>query len=263
MLLMVIMIMLINGNKDDNNNDSNDDGMVSSVSCNDDDITDWLHHSLNSFFSTLTVSTPLATTSIAWPFTSSGVRSSLVSKYVSTGTTKMQKSRDQNGLQFSVFFRCIWIVSANNGHHVEFQKKPSPPSRVTISTHPNFPLHSLSVLDRKSKMVAMIQRTTKTNTKTKHSITAFRSPQNKPALKIKVTNIVSSKNYLTLQPIQVSSSCVYELSVEGWVKGTWVSRNPIKFHQPLTLPQPTPSLPPPPPPSIFWPYKQQWGTRRA
>ena len=93
----------------------------------------------------------------------------------------------------------------------------------------------------------LIQRTTKTNTETKHRITAFRSPQNKPALKIKVTNIISSKNYLTLQPIQVSSSCVHELSVEGWVKGTWVSRNPIKFHQPLPLPQPPPSLPSPHP----------------
>ena len=93
----------------------------------------------------------------------------------------------------------------------------------------------------------LIQRTTKTNTETKHSITAFRSPQNMPALKIKVTNIISSKNYLTLQPIQVSSSCVHELSVEGWVKGTWVSRNPIKFHQPLPLPQPPPSLPSPRP----------------
>ena len=30
--------MLINGNKDDDNNDSNYDGLVSSVSCNDDDI---------------------------------------------------------------------------------------------------------------------------------------------------------------------------------------------------------------------------------
>ena len=91
----------------------------------------------------------------------------------------------------------------------------------------------------------LIQRTTKTNTETKHSITAFRSPQNKPALKIKVTNIIRSKNYLSLQLIQVSSSCVHELSVEGWVRGTWVSRNPIKFHQPLTLPKPPlPVLPP-------------------
>ena len=30
--------MLTNGNKDENNNDGNDDGMVSSISCNDDDI---------------------------------------------------------------------------------------------------------------------------------------------------------------------------------------------------------------------------------
>ena len=93
----------------------------------------------------------------------------------------------------------------------------------------------------------LIQRTTKTNTETKHSITAFRSPQNKPALKIKVTNIIRSKNYLSLQLIQVSSSCVHELSAEGWVKGTWVSRNPIKFHQPLTLPKHPPSLSFPPP----------------
>ena len=97
----------------------------------------------------------------------------------------------------------------------------------------------------------LIQRTTKTNTETKHSITAFRSPQNKPALKIKVTNIIRSKNYLSLQLIQVSSSCVHELSAEGWVKGTWVSRNPIKFHQPLTLPKHPPSLSFPPPPLSF------------
>ena len=30
--------MLTNGNKDENNNDGNDDGMVSTISCNDDDI---------------------------------------------------------------------------------------------------------------------------------------------------------------------------------------------------------------------------------
>ena len=30
--------MLTNGKKDDNNNDRNDDGLVSSVSCNDDDL---------------------------------------------------------------------------------------------------------------------------------------------------------------------------------------------------------------------------------
>ena len=30
--------MLTNGYKDDNNNDGNDNGMVSSISCNDDNI---------------------------------------------------------------------------------------------------------------------------------------------------------------------------------------------------------------------------------
>ena len=124
------------------------------------------------------------------------------------------------------------------------KKNPRPPSRVTISTLPNFPLQSPEC-DIKLKMAATIQKNNKNKHKNKTWYNSFQEPQNKPTLKIKVTNIISSKNYLTLQLIQVSSSCVHELSVEGWVKETWVSRNPIKFHQPLTLPSPLPpSLPP-------------------
>ena len=92
-------------------------------------------------------------------------------------------------------------------------------------------------------MVATIQTTTKTNTKTKHSITAFRSPQNKPALKIKVTNIISSKSYLSLQ---LSRSVVHVSMNSRWrgelmfLRGLESPETLLNFTSPLHCP----SLPP-------------------
>ena len=127
----------------------------------------------------------------------------------------------------------------------------SSPPRVTISTLPNFPLHSPEC-DIKSKMVTTIQTTTKTNTKTKHSITAFRSPQNKPALKIKVTNIISSKNYLSLQ---LSRSVLHVSMYSRWrgelmfLRGLESPETLLNFTSPLHCPSPPPHTPPPPPTS--------------
>ena len=94
-------------------------------------------------------------------------------------------------------------------------------------------------------MVATIQTTTKTNTKTKHSITAFRSPQNKPALKIKVTNIISSKNYLSLQ----LSRSVLHVSMNSWWRGELMflrglesPETLLNFTSPLHCPSPPPRL---------------------
>ena len=97
-------------------------------------------------------------------------------------------------------------------------------------------------------MVATIQTTTKTNTKTKHSITAFRSPQNKPALKIKVTNIISSKNYLSLQ---LSRSVLHVSMNSRWrgelmfLRGLESPETLLNFTSPLHCPSPTPAPPPP------------------
>ena len=90
-------------------------------------------------------------------------------------------------------------------------------------------------------MVATIQTTTKTNTKTKHSITAFRSPQNKPALKIKVTNIISSKNYLSLQ---LSRSVLHVSMNSRWrgelmfLRGLESPETLLNFTSPLHCPSP-------------------------
>ena len=92
-------------------------------------------------------------------------------------------------------------------------------------------------------MVATIQTTTKTNTKTKHSITAFRSPQNKPALKIKVTNIISSKNYLSLQ---LSRSVLHVSMNSRWrgelmfLRGLESPETLLNFTSPLHCPSPPP-----------------------
>ena len=100
-------------------------------------------------------------------------------------------------------------------------------------------------------MVATIQTTTKTNTKTKHSITAFRSPQNKPALKIKVTNIISSKNYLSLQ---LSRSVLHVSMNSRWrgelmfLRGLESPETLLNFTSP---PYSAQARPPPPPPSSF------------
>ena len=95
-------------------------------------------------------------------------------------------------------------------------------------------------------MVATIQTTTKTNTKTKHSITAFRSPQNKPALKIKVTNIISSKNYLSLQ----LSRSVLHVSMNSRWRGELMFLRGLESPETLSnfaSPLHSPSHPPPPP----------------
>ena len=90
-------------------------------------------------------------------------------------------------------------------------------------------------------MVAMIQTTTKTNTKTKLSMTAFRSPQNKPALKIKVTNIISSKNYLSLQ---LSRSVLHVSMNSRWrgelmfLRGLESPETLLNFTSPLHCPSP-------------------------
>ena len=99
-------------------------------------------------------------------------------------------------------------------------------------------------------MVATIQTTTKTNTKTKHSITAFRSPQNKPALKIKVTNIISSKNYLSLQ----LSRSVLHVSMNSRWRGELMLLRELESPETLlnfTSPLHCPSPPPPPPPLLL------------
>ena len=94
-------------------------------------------------------------------------------------------------------------------------------------------------------MVAMIQTTTKTNTKTKLSMTAFRSPQNKPALKIKVTNIIGSKNYLSLQ----LSRSVLHVSMNSRWRGELMFLRGLESPETLlnfTSPLHSPSHPPPP-----------------
>ena len=94
-------------------------------------------------------------------------------------------------------------------------------------------------------MVAMIQTTTKTNTKTKLSMTAFRSPQNKPALKIKVTNIISSKNYLSLQlsrsVLHVSMNCRWRGELM-FLRGLESPETLLNFTSPLHCPSPPPPL---------------------
>ena len=99
-------------------------------------------------------------------------------------------------------------------------------------------------------MVAMIQTTTKTNTKTKLSMTAFRSPQNKPALKIKVTNIISSKNYLSLQ----LSRSVLHVSMNSRWRGELMFLRGLESPETLSnfaSPLHSPSHPPPLPLSSF------------
>ena len=95
-------------------------------------------------------------------------------------------------------------------------------------------------------MVATIPKTTNTNPKTKHSITAFRSPQNKPALKIKVTNIISSKNYLTLQlsrsVLHVSMNSRWRGEFLMFLRGLESPETLLNFTSPLHCP----SNPPPP-----------------
>ena len=98
-------------------------------------------------------------------------------------------------------------------------------------------------------MVATIPKTTNTNPKTKHSTTAFRSPQNKPALKIKVTNIISSKNYLTLQlsrsVLHVSMNSRWRGEFLMFLRGLESPETLLNFTSPLHCPSN------PPPPSSF------------
>ena len=103
---------------------------------------------------------------------------------------------------------------------------PFLPTPILICSH-------LSVLDT----------LTKTNTETKHSITAFRSPQNKPALKIKVTNIISSKSYLSLQ----LSRSVLHVSMNSRWRGELMFLRGLESPETLlnfTSPLHCPSLPP-------------------